>query len=204
MTNQKDKKRFSIWDWDLVKLVLGVSLILFASFFIALGFTEDATRLAIRWSARISVACFGLAFGASAIHYFSKNSLSFWLLMNRKYLGISFALIHLSHLVFLLILQYAFHPVFTLAKRTSLMGGGLAYLFLVLMFVTSFDTYKSKLSLQNWKRLHTVGGYWIWLIYTRSYWKNVLFKENYNYLPLAVFLIVILVLRLGYLFLRKK
>ena len=203
MMNQSETSR-GIWEWDIVKLILGLSVILFVLIYSVGGFTEESTRLVIRWSARISVTSFCLAFGGSAIHHFTKNSLSWWLMMNRKYWGISFAIVHLIHLCFLGVLQYFFHPVFTLAASTSLLAGGLAYLFVILMFMTSFETFSNKISRQNWKILHNLGGYWIWIIFANSYWKNVLINGVYTYLPFALLLVFILILRLAKLATKDK
>lgn len=148
-----------IWDWDVVKLAVGLPILLYLSFFLFFGFTEDGTRAAIAWSAKISFTLFCLAFAASAAHLRIRNSVSFWWLMNRKYFGISFAINHFIHLGFLVLLQQVFHPVFDLAANTSLMAGGLAYLFIVLMLFTSFETFSKYLSQKN-------GSYYIPLVVT--------------------------------------
>ena len=133
------------------------------------GFTEESTREAIRWTARISVVLFSLAFAASGLHRQFHNPFTFWLLTNRKYLGISFAIMHLVHLCYLGLLQFNFHPVFEKAKTISLIGGGLAYFFIVMMLLTSFKIFSKYLSKRQWKLLHTIGGYWILYIFLRSY-----------------------------------
>ena len=194
--NKPSQESRGIWEWDLVKLIVGLSVFLFVGLYLIGGLTEASTREAIRWSARISVSMFCLAFAASSIHYFTKNSFSFWIMMNRKYWGISFAIVHLIHLAFLGILQYFFHPVFTLADSISLLAGGMAYLFLVLMLLTSFEAFAAKLSRRNWRLLHLIGGYWIWIIFANSYWGNVLVNEIYSYLPLALMILITLILRL--------
>ncbi len=191
MENQQSK---GLWHWGIVKFVLAFSAILYAILFITQGFEEESNRYAIRWSARISVTLFSLAFGASAIQYFWKNVFTFWLLMNRKYLGISFAISHLTHLFFLLLLQQNFHPVFEKAKTIPLLGGGLAYLFLVLMLLTSFERFSKYLSGKNWLILHTAGGYWIWYIFIRSYVKRAM--TEWEYLPLVILLAVVFGLRI--------
>ena len=182
-----------IWAWNLVKLLLLVALLLFAGIFLIFGFNETATRYAIRWSAKMSFLLFCLAFSAAGIHYFVKNSRSYWLRMNRKYLGISFALIHLIHLAFLGILQNYFHPVFNKAAITSLLGGGIAYLFVVLMLLTSFPRFSKQLSPPAWAMLHTIGGYWIWTIFMTSYTRRS-FTE-WEYLPYVVILVLVLIIR---------
>ena len=130
-----------------------------------------------------------------------RNSFSFWLLMNRKFFGISFAILHLIHLLFLLLLQKFFHPVFDLAAGISLMAGGMAYVFVVLMLLTSFDYFKSKLSPKAWKTLHTVGAYWIWMIFMSTNWKAV-FRADYDNLIAGLTLVFVVLLRV-YTFWKK-
>lgn len=180
-----------IWYWDTVKWITGLSILLYIGIFALLGFTEEANRAAIQWSARISFSTFCLAFGANAIHQFFKNSLTFWLLMNRKYLGISFAISHFLHLVWLGMLQYSFHPVFTLAKKSAILAGSIAYLFLFGMFLTSFDTFASKLSKRKWKWLHTIGGYWIGGVFLSTYYKRAV-TEPLHWAMVGILLILLL------------
>ena len=184
-----------IWDWDVVKLAVGLPMLLYAAFFFFIGFNEEGTRAAIAWSAKISFTLFCLAFAASAAHLRIRNSLSFWWLINRKYLGIAFAVNHLIHLGFLVLLQQVFHPVFDVAASTSLMAGGLAYLFVVLMLLTSFETFSKQLSQKNWKLLHTIGGYWIWVIFLSTYFKKVM-NVGVAFLPFVLILILVLLLRI--------
>ena len=137
---------------------------------------------------------FCIAFGASAIHRWLQNSFTWWGFMNRKYFGISFALMHLIHLFFLFLLQKNFHPVFERAATISLLSGGLAYLFLGLMLLTSFPFFAKKISTSSWKILHTVGGYWIWWIFFISYAKRV--RTELDYLPLVLLFVGVLFLRI--------
>jgi len=184
-----------IWDWDVVKLSVGLPILLYAAFFFFIGFNENGTRAAIAWSAKISIILFCLAFTASAAHLRIRNSLSFWWMMNRKYFGISFAINHLLHLGFLVILQQVFHPVFDLAASTSLMAGGMAYLFVFLMLLTSFEAFSKYLSRKNWKLLHTIGGYWIWMIFMSTYFKKVK-NVGVEFLPFVLLLVIVLLVRI--------
>ena len=138
---------------------------------------------------------FLLGFGATNLHHILKSSFSFWLMMNRKYWGISFAIIHLFHLLALGTLQHYFHPVFTLAATFSLFAGGTAYLFILLMFLTSFNTFSKLISRKVWKRLHLIGGHWIWIVFMSSYWKRILQGET-GYLPIALMLVLVMGIRL--------
>lgn len=184
-----------IWEWDVVKLAVGLPILLYTTFFLFLGFNEMGNRAAIAWSTKISFSLFCLAFSATAAHKFLKNSFSFWWLMNRRYFGISFAINHLLHLAFLVLLQQQFHPVFDLAANTSLLAGGMAYFFTVVMLLTSFDFFKNYLNRKNWKLLHTIGGYWIWAIFMSTYFKKVK-NVGVEFLPFVLILIAVLLLRL--------
>ncbi|MCF8246891.1 MAG: hypothetical protein K9J37_17925 [Saprospiraceae bacterium] len=192
-----------LWHWRIVQFSVGLSLLGFVLIFIIGGFNEESTRQCIRLSAKVSVVLFCMAFSASAVQGLLHNVLTFWWRMNRKYLGISFAIAHLLHLFFLVLLQQCFHPVFTLAKTSSLAAGGTVYLFLVLMLLTSFQRFSHYLSKKQWKLLHTVGGWWIWGIFASSYFKRVLHGEM-DYLPWAGLVAAVGVLRVVALFRKQR
>ena len=188
----------------MVGAVFLFSAFLYSRQFYFGGFDEESTRLAIRWSARISVVLFSMAFIVGSLQYFWGNVFTFWMRMNRKYLGISFAMSHIFHLGWLVVLQQNFHPVFEKAKTISLIGGGLAYLFLVLMLLTSFPFFAKKISSRNWKILHTAGGWWIWYIFIRSYGKNVVVKDDMDYLPALVVLVAVFLFRVAAFWKKRK
>ena len=188
--------------WKLVRWIIVISIVAFTALYFNNGFTEESTRLCIRLSAKISATLFALAFMASSLHHFFKKPWTKWVFVNRRYLGISFAVIHLMHLGFLGVLQSYFHPVFEIAATSSLIGGGLAYLFLVLMFITSFDKYASMINPRQWILLHTIGGYWIWFIFAKSYWKRVM--TDMEYLPLLILFVIVLLLRIAKVVHKRK
>ncbi len=192
ISNNEDR---GIWAWDIVKVITLFSIVLFIGIFYLQGFNEESNRLVIRLTARISGILFCFAFMASAFHAWFKNSFSWWFFMNRKFWGISFALMHLVHLGFLVLLQQNFHPVFEKAATTSLLAGGLAYLFAVLMLLTSFPLFAKIISSKSWKTLHTAGGYWIWLIFMISYVKRVIHGSN-EYIPLILLFTITILLRI--------
>lgn len=191
-----------IWDWKLVGCILLGAFLLFSGILITEGFTEEGIRLIIRWTARLSVSSFALAFAGSAIHKLVQTSFSFWIFRNRKFFGISFAVLHLTHLFALIALQNFFHPVFVKAAVFSLVAGGGAYLFLILMLLTSFERYRELLTFKQWKLLHTVGGYWIFVVFFSSYFKRV-WSGDLSYLPLLSLLIIVLGLRIWHLMHKK-
>jgi methionine sulfoxide reductase heme-binding subunit len=60
------------------------------------GVDEEGVRAIIRLTARTSVALFLLAFTASAAFRLWGGRLPRWLLVNRRYLGLSFAVSHFA------------------------------------------------------------------------------------------------------------
>lgn len=180
--------------WSILYTVIGLFITSTILVFMLAGWSEDVLRLPIRASARIAVVLFCLAFGASSLKKYFPNSYTQWALKNRKYLGVCFAVMHLIHLAGLVILQQTFHPVFDQAATISLVGGGLAYFFVVIMLWTSFSKFKNLLPGKSWIMVHTIGGYWIWFIFIRSYGRSVL-RGEYFLLPILLLLVAVFVLR---------
>ncbi len=195
MENQKTIN--AVFEWHLVRLIIGASIGFFLLLLAVYGWDEDGFRQQVRWSARISFALFCMAFGASAVHYYIKNGLTSWLLLKRKYIGISFAIIHLIHLGFLIILQYVYHPVFDLAATSSLIGGGMAYFFVVMMLLTSFEKGRQWLTNSQWKFLHTIGGYWIWTIFMTTYYKRTV-TEPIHWILVGILVSIFIIRMLKY------
>lgn len=113
-------------------------------------------------TAWLAFALFIMAFTASSIQILRPGAYGRWAMKNRRYIGLSFALVHFVHAGLVLS-----NLIFTEASRTVpvLTGGGLAYVFLLLMTLTSNNASVRKLGAKNWKRLHKVGSYYIWLIF---------------------------------------
>ena len=80
----------------LIAFVLGaMSLVLLASH----GGDIEGIRLVIRATARTSLVLFVLAFTAGAMVELAPGGFTRWQRRNRRYLGVSFAVSHLIHLV---------------------------------------------------------------------------------------------------------
>lgn len=166
------------------------------------GLNEQSIRFLIRWTAKMSVVCFSLAFGISSVFHFFKNDLTAWIFNFRPHLGLAFAVFHTFHLVFLVILQTHIHPVFTLAKTSSLIGGGMAYALMYLMVITTFSKGKTMMHPGAWRILHLIGGYWIWVIFFKSYYNQVFYQDR-GYL-LFMLITLVLVFRILRFFFREK
>ena len=151
------------------------------------GWNEEGIRTIVRTSAQTSVTCFLLAFAASSLRQLWQIPFTNWLLQNRRYIGVSFGVSHLLHLAALIVLGVQFPEPFVHEEldAATLIGGGLAYAFIIAMMLTSSDRAVQWLGPKRWVRLHTIGGYYIWLIFMQSYTTRALF-ESANYVPIAL------------------
>jgi sulfoxide reductase heme-binding subunit YedZ len=169
-----------------------VLIILTAVLVAAYGTGEAGIRVMIRSTARTSVLLFTAAFTASSAAQLWPRPFTRWLLRNRRYLGLSFAVSHAAHLLF--IIDAAVLARFLEVNRVALIGGGLGYVFIAAMAATSFDGAVTWLGRRRWQRLHTVGAYYIWIIFVQSYVPRALI-ESVAYVPSALLLIGALVVR---------
>lgn len=87
------------------------------------------------------------------------------LLLNRRYLGIAFAILHSYHLLFIVLWTMAFPELMDI---TTLVGGGAAFVFAYLMALTSNDAAVRRLG-RYWKWLHITGIYYLWAIMTLTF-----------------------------------
>lgn len=193
----------SISQWRITGLVAVILAVMSASCFIWLGFSEEALRSMIRATAASSVLLFVLAFTASSLFALFKTRWARYLLQNRRYIGVSFALSHFVHLLFLILLM-RFYPEDSLAKLhvVEIVLASLTYVFILLMTITSFDPPRRWLGEKAWHWLHTVGVYLIWLIFLETYGKGAL--HNGQYIPLVILLLVAMGLRIAKLVKQRQ
>jgi len=162
------KQRFA--DWALVGWSAVVVLLLVAAVFVVLGVGEPGLRSGIRVTARTSVALFLAAFAASACAALHPSPLSKWLLRNRRALGVSFAVSMGVHGALIVALWQTHRESFLASVApTTLLGGGVGFVFIALMAATSFDRTAALLGRRAWKVLHTVGMYYLWVVFAFSY-----------------------------------
>lgn len=130
------------------------------------GFGEEGVRLAIRATARTSLAVLVVVFCTSAVRRRWPGSATNWLMRNRRYLGLSVAVSHGYHLGFILAL-YAMGAGGDTGILTVI-GGGWGFVMLFAMAATSNDASQRKLR-KNWHRLHLLGMWTVWIIFAVSY-----------------------------------
>lgn len=129
------------------------------------GVTETALLELTRLTARTSVFFFLAAFSASALLKVTRSRVARWLVANRRRIGLAFALAHFIHLAALI----AYFMV-SVEKPSAIAVavGGLAYVFIGLMALTSTDTWRRRLG-ATWRRLHLTGSWYVWLVFLNSY-----------------------------------
>lgn len=88
------------------------------------------------------------------------------LLRRRRSVGLAFAATHTVHLAALLIAIFAFGHG---SKLVTIIGGGIGYLFVFAMAITSNDASVRRLGARRWRLLHATGGYVIAGIFAFSY-----------------------------------
>jgi len=183
----------SVEGWPLVGwAALGIATmtgVLLAAY----GTGEVGVRVLLRATARTSLVLFTAAFVASSVARVWPLPLTRWMLRNRRYLGVSFAVSHFVHLLAIIaaVKIANFH-----LNTATVIAGGSAYVFVAAMTATSFDRTAAWLGPRRWKRLHTVGVYVIWAVFAVSYVPRAIF-ESPAYAPLALLVIGSLVLRLS-------
>jgi hypothetical protein len=180
-------------------MVVGVSsvaiLVLIAGTLAAMGTDEEGIRAVIRLTARTSVLLFTAAFAASALRRLWPTPLTKWLLRRRRQIGLSFAVSHGLHLLAIASLARLHSESFWMDRSVStLLGGGTAYVFVLLMAITSNDASVRWLGGRRWSALHTTGSYVIWTIFFVSYVPRAL--QSAAYAPVALLVVGALAVRL--------
>lgn len=127
---------------------------------------SDGLQHFTRYTARLAFLIFIVAFSAGALAQLFPSDGTRWLRRNRRYIGLSFALAHFIHLG---ALTGFFVSIGEVPDIVTIIGGGMAYVFVSLMALTSNDWSVRRLGPVAWRWLHLIGSYYIWLIFMRSY-----------------------------------
>lgn len=184
-------KLLPIQKWQIVQCSTLIIVTVFALILLAKGMNEDTFRLLIRLTARSSCILFLLAFIASAWQKLKPSQVSRWLLQNRRYFGLSMAISHGFHAL-------AIAGVAVLTSENMVrdnFSANLGYVFILLMTITSFKRPAAILGRRNWKILHKLGIYYLWLSFTVAFAKR-LGESWLLYTPWVAMLIFALILRL--------
>jgi sulfoxide reductase heme-binding subunit YedZ len=176
--------------WPLLG-TLAAGLFLMAAAVLMLGPDAQSFRQLIRVTARSSFVLFLLAFTASAVVRRWPGEFTRWQLANRRQIGLGFAVSHTIHAAaiagFAWIDPLGFHAA---TSPGNFVTGGLAYVFIVLMVVTSFDGAVRWLGARRWRLLHLAGLYFLWISFLITFGKRIPMSGGYV-LPVAMLLIAL-------------
>ncbi|MEM9623069.1 MAG: hypothetical protein AAF993_15565 [Pseudomonadota bacterium] len=142
--------------------------------------TGSGVSAMIGYSVRYSVPLIYLVIAISALHKLFPGILTAWLLRNRKYFGLCFAVAMGWQALFIATMSvgfndYYYEQVYVLRDEIE---GSVGYIFLVFMVLTSFRTFRRHLSGRQWRLLHTSGVYFLWAYPFAVYWWNLSYYGN--------------------------
>lgn len=179
--------RFEGWrvtGW-IVAAVVAVSLLIIGIF----GWHAEGMRSVVRLTGRTSITLFVAAFTASSLCRRWPGQFTRWLLRNRRFVGVGFAGSHAVHLAALVIVSSVFpDPLFQEAGRLVVTLGGIAYLVIAVMALTSSDRAQAWLGTRRWQALHRIGGWYIWLIFLHTYATRAV-SDPRDLVPVALLLL---------------
>ncbi len=134
--------------------------------------TAEGVSSMIAYSVRWSIPFVYFAFAASALQQLFSSEWTRWLLRNRKIMGLCFATGMTWQIAFIITLvgwhrDYYVEEVYVLR---DVIEGLTGYFFLFAMVVTSFKSWRKRLTSRQWKNLHTYGIYFLWAYAFSVYW----------------------------------
>ena len=181
-------------NWSVFFAAIVATGLASVAFLAAAGNTEENLHIALRLSARIAFVVLLIVFVARPLQQMFKTPFTAKLLRNRRLLGIAFAGIHTAHLG-LIIYRGRINPDFNLLVSDNL-PGMLTYAVIFIMFATSFNATTRMLGPRNWRILHKIGLYWLFVAFAQTQLPESLDKlEGTNWFMLGM-IFVALVIRL--------
>ena len=130
-------------------------------------------RAMIRVTALTSAVPFLLVFVARPLHQLRRSTATRWLMINRRYLGLSVAASHWWHLIAIVALVRWYSTDGPgISPLTKIFGGG-GFVMLGLMAATSNDASQRALG-RGWRWLHLAGVWIVWLDFIFTYSGNVM------------------------------
>lgn len=146
-------------------LFAGLGSVLLVCWHCAEAVDARSTQLFARHTARLAFALFVPVFVAGPLYRGTAVAWARTLARQRRRLGLAFALAHFIHLG-------ALTSFFVVSGEKpdalTLIFGGLGYVLLALLAVTSNDRGVALLG-RRWKTLHRTGIWYLWFIFTFSY-----------------------------------
>ena len=143
----------------------------------------------IQYSVRWAVPFIFLVTATSALFTLFPSEGSRWLLRNRRYVGLSFAVAMAWQGAFIFIVSsvYSEHYYAEIYLLRDELEGSSGYLFLAAMTVTSFGFLRRRLTPQQWTFLHRAGVYFLWAYPFSVYWWNVFYYQTQHWWDISLY-----------------
>lgn len=158
--------------WNLFLLLVWVdAAILLVSVPFADLNTLAGVQFMIKQAIRCSTPLFLATFTASSLVRLWPNSTTKWILKNRKYFGLAFAVAFTWHGFFNIWAWIAHTAAYTprYVGLFTLITGVTGYGSLYALSATSFRTFSRYLSAAQWRAVHLIGMYTLWLLLAAGY-----------------------------------
>ncbi len=125
--------------------------------------TGEGVSSMIQLSVRCAVPILYVAFSASSVHALFSSNWSVWMLRNRKYFGLCFAVAMAWQALFILWMVVVFTDYYVneVYVPRDAIEGVVGYLFLIAMVLTTFRFGRKRISRKNWRTLHKSGIYFL-------------------------------------------
>jgi sulfoxide reductase heme-binding subunit YedZ len=142
--------------------------------------TGPGVSTMIGFSVRWAVPFIFLVVATSSLQILFPGPIPLWLLRNRKYIGMCFAVAMAWQGLFIFVMsvffrEYYYEDIYFLRDELE---GSTGYIFLAAMVVTSFQFTRKHLSPKQWKLIHKSGLYFLWAYPFSVYWWNLSYYEN--------------------------
>ncbi|MGI9264698.1 MAG: hypothetical protein ACR2QU_07205 [Gammaproteobacteria bacterium] len=142
--------------------------------------TATGVSAMISFSVRWAVPFIYLVVAISSLQTLFPGPFPAWLLRNRKYIGMCFAVAMAWQGAFIFLMSnfhrdYYFDQIYYLRDELE---GTTGYIFLAAMVVTSFEPGRKHLDAKQWKLLHRSAVYFLFAYPFSVYWWNLSYYEN--------------------------
>ena len=167
--------------WNLFWLISGpISIFMIINLLAVDASTGAGISEMIQFSVRWAVPFVYLVIATSSVQILFPGPLSRWLMRNRKYIGLCFAVAMAWQALFIFIMSYFFHEYYysDVYYFRDEIEGSIGYIFLPAMVLTSFNFGSKLLTPKQWKLLHTSGIYFLWAYPFSVYWWNLYYYDN--------------------------
>jgi methionine sulfoxide reductase heme-binding subunit len=139
------------------------------------GYTAETIIFIIQITVKPIALVFLVVFLASSLNRRWNNLVTNWVLTNRRYLGISFALMQLSVGILLLMLYLSFPNSFKENTYGFQITFGLfGFIVIFLMLITSNDRMQQWIGMPAWVKLHSFGMYFVWASFFYAFTRRVI------------------------------